>query len=99
MGINNSPPVQLSPDIDKAQTTAFINENFRKISDSFNPLQISDGTNNRITLGKYAASQYGFVGTDTDGTRRILIGQSPDDGRSGIWVSKAGVDVITELGG
>jgi hypothetical protein len=30
---------------------------------------------------------------------RILIGKAPDDGRIGIWISKTGVDVITELGG
>lgn len=30
---------------------------------------------------------------------RIVIGQSPDDGRIGIWVSKPGISVITELGG
>ena len=89
----------MHPDLDKNQTTAFINENFRKISDSFNPLNISDGTTNRITIGKYTTSQYGFLGIDSDGTRRILIGQAPDDGRSGIWVSKVGTDVITELGG
>ena len=99
MGINNNPPVQLHPDLDKQQSTAFINENFRKLSDGFNPLQISDGTNERVTIGKYATSQYGIVGTDIDGNRRILIGQAPDDGRSGIWVSKEGVDVVTELGG
>jgi hypothetical protein len=99
MGINNSPPIQLHPDLDKNQTTAFINENFRKLSDSFNPLQMSDGTYERVTIGKYGVSQYGIVGTDTDGNRRILIGQAPDDGRSGIWVSKEGVDVVTELGG
>lgn len=33
---------------------------------------------------------------DTDDAR-ILIGKAPDDGRIGIWVSKTGVDVITEL--
>lgn len=99
MGINNSPPIQLHPYLDKNQTTAFINENFRKLSDGFNPLQISDGTSNRVTIGKYGTSQYGFLGTDSDGVRRILIGQHPVTGVSGIWVSKSGVDVITELGG
>lgn len=36
---------------------------------------------------------------DTTNTPRILIGKSPDDGRTGIWVSKAGQNVWTLLGG
>lgn len=99
MGINNQPPVYIAPDLDKSDMSAILNQNFQALSDSFNPLQISDGNSTRITLGKYQASQYGLLGTDTDGVRRILIGQSPDDGRSGIWVSKEGEDVITLLGG
>lgn len=30
---------------------------------------------------------------------RILIGKAPNDGRIGMWVSKTGVNVVTELGG
>ncbi len=30
---------------------------------------------------------------------RIVIGKSPDDGRIGIWISKVGQNVITNLGG
>lgn len=36
---------------------------------------------------------------DKTGVARILIGQSPDDGRIGIWVSKPGLNVTTLLGG
>lgn len=52
-----------------------------------------------VLIGKYKTGKYGLVGSDTSGYRRILIGQAPDDGRPGIWVSKANIDVITELGG
>jgi hypothetical protein len=52
-----------------------------------------------LQIGKYDTGKYGLVGYDTSGYRRILIGQAPDDGRPGIWVSKSGIDVITELGG
>lgn len=60
-----------------------------------------NGTNGEpaVTIGKYETGKYGLVGSDTSGYRRILIGQAPDDGRPGIWVSRAGIDVITELGG
>lgn len=99
MAVNNDPPIQLHPSLPRDLMTSYINENFRKLSDGFNPLQISDGNTNRLIIGRYTQGQYGIVGLDEDGVRRILIGQAPDDGRTGIWVSKDGVDVITELGG
>jgi hypothetical protein len=99
MAINNDPFIQLQPTIPQANQLAYINDNFRKLSDGFNPLIFSDGTSNRVVIGKYQKGQYGIIGTDVDGDRRILIGSAPDDGRIGIWVSKSGVDVIDELGG
>lgn len=97
MAANNEIPVQLHPSLDESTRTAYINENFRKISDSFNPLRISDGTSDRIVIGRYEGSEYGIVGSDADGTRRCLIGVNPATGDFGIYVSIAGVDVITEL--
>ena len=52
-----------------------------------------------LVIGKYAEGRYGLVISDGTGTRRVLVGQAPDDGRPGSWVSIDGVDVITELGG
>ena len=133
MGVNNNAPINISPSLDKSQTAAYINENFRKISDAFNPLKISDGNFDRIIFGKYADGTYGIAYYDeygnlsstTDGRTitkydtsgnllsvddgnktvyydandaRILIGKAPD-GTMGIYVSKVGVDVVTELGG
>jgi hypothetical protein len=98
-GSNNLTPIQLQPNTNQSDTTAYLNENFRAISDALNPLRISDGSTNRILIGRYGQEQYGQVGYDSTGLRRILIGSAPDDGRIGIWVSKDGVDVITELGG
>ena len=51
-----------------------------------------------LVTGKYMNNRYGIVISDPDGVlRRILIGQHPTDGRPGVWISKDGVDVITEL--
>lgn len=97
MAANNEPPIQLHPGQDDSIRTAFINENFRKISDSFNPLRISDGTNDRIIIGRYDTEQYGQIGADADGTRRGLFGVNPATGEFGIYVSISGVDVIDEL--
>lgn len=64
-------------------------------------VKVFNGSNGdpALLIGKYETSKYGLVGWDLSGYRRILIGQAPDDGRPGIWVSKANIDVITELGG
>lgn len=54
---------------------------------------------NAIIQGRLPSGKYGQLYYDSTGTARILIGQHPVDGHMGIWVSKDGVDVITELGG
>lgn len=50
---------------------------------------------NAVTIGKVGENLYGLM--INDGTdNRILIGQSPD-GTYGLFVSKAGIDVLEEL--
>ena len=39
----------------------------------------------------------GFVYSNTDGTRQVLVGAHPIDGHVGEWITEQGVDVITEL--
>lgn len=99
MASNNNPPVQLHPDLDQSTMVSYINENFRKQADAFNPFRISEGSQDRIIIGRYEQSRYGLIGLDEDGTRRILLGSAPDDGRIGFWISKEGQDVIELLGG
>ena len=117
MGVNNLVPVKLQVGTSYNDNMAFINNNFQAMSDAFNPLIISDGSVNRIIIGRNAETdEYNISYYDTDGVlvckidgdktiyydssdARILIGKSPDDGRIGIWVSKTGNDVVTELGG
>lgn len=40
----------------------------------------------------------GFTYAEPSGTRRILIGSHPSDGHIGEWITKANIDVISELG-
>jgi len=54
---------------------------------------------NAVVIGKYSDSRYGLVISDDTGVPRVLIGQAPNDGRPGSWVSKDGQNVITLLGG
>lgn len=39
----------------------------------------------------------GFIYSNTDGTRQILVGAHPVDGHVGEWITDEGVDVMTEL--
>lgn len=53
-----------------------------------------------IHVGEYGASHRTcIIVYDSSSKARILIGQAPDDGRAGVWVSNDGVDVLKELGG
>ena len=58
MAANTDVPVQLQPNSNDSDKTALINENFRKLSDSLNPFQLSDGTTNRLLLGKDSDGDY-----------------------------------------
>ena len=51
--------------------------------------------------GKLASTTINGTTTqyDSNGIPRIIIGQAPNDGRVGIWVSKTGLSVYTLLGG
>ena len=52
-------------------------------------------SNNGVILTKI--NKDGFVYSEEDGTRRILIGKHPKTGNVIEAISKAGVDVINEL--
>lgn len=60
-------------------------------------IDISGG--GKIVMGAYKSNRFGLVFYDSTGMARILQGQAPDDGRMGLWISKAGQDVILLLGG
>ena len=93
-------PIQLIPGMDQGTQASAINNNFRQIeSENRSKTILNSNGVPQLTIGMYGDSNYGIVGYDLDGTRRILIGSSPSDGRIGIWVSKPGIDVIEALGG
>lgn len=68
---------------------------------NFNQTLIMPGDNGspQIIIGNLRNGRFGQLFHDSNGTPRILIGQAPDDGRMGIWVSKPGEDVLKLLGG
>ena len=73
------------------------NDMLRKLNKEQVVKTFKQSAGNAIVSGKYAEGKYGQVFYDTTGLARILIGQAPDDGRPGIWISADGIDVIDEL--
>lgn len=79
---------------------AVINNNFATLdAEAVTKVFKQTGNNNAIITGKYNDTRYGQVLYDVNGVPRILIGQAPDDGRPGIWISVEGQNVLTLLGG
>ena len=76
-----------------------INRNFQKLDIESVTKTFSGPSGNSIIQGRLPYGKYGQIYYDNDGVARILIGQAPDDGRMGIWISSEGEDVITLLGG
>ena len=76
-----------------------INRNFQKLDVESVTKTFSGPSGNSIIQGRLPSGKYGQIYYDNDGVARILIGQAPDDGRMGIWISKEGQDVLTLLGG
>lgn len=76
-----------------------INRNFQ-IMDGEGTTKKFNGPNGTASMvqGRYATDRYGIVFYES-GVARILIGQAPDDGRMGVWVSREDEDVIELLGG
>lgn len=84
----------------KTQNYGQINDMVRSLNKE-QQVKVFNGPNSTqaVVIGKYADGRYGLLISDSSGTRRVLIGQAPDDGRPGSWISKDGEDVITLLGG
>jgi len=76
-----------------------INQNFAQLDNESVVKIFKNGDDNAIIFGRYADGRYGLLISDDAGVPRILIGQAPDDGRPGSWISKEGENVLTLLGG
>lgn len=74
-----------------------INRNFQQLDVESVTKTFKGQVGNSIVQGRYADNRYGQVYYDDSGVARILIGQAPDDGRMGIWVSNEGEDVLELL--
>ena len=94
-------PNRFSPLSSKASfsgTIRQINDNFRQLDAETNSKTImAGGGKTAMVTGRLPNGKYGEVFYDSTGTPRILIGQAPGDGRPGIWITKAGYNVLDEV--
>lgn len=94
-------PYRFTPLSSKAKLPAIVqamNANFRQLdAEASTKTIMAGGGNAAMQSGRLSNGRYGEVFYDDTGTPRILIGQAPEDGRPGIWVTKAGYNVLDEV--
>lgn len=92
---NRLTPINSQQDIKKA--LQITNRNFRTIDAETFTKTISANGNNQMVSGKLQNGRFGEVFYDASGMPRILIGQAPNNGRPGIWITKEGYNVLNEV--
>lgn len=74
-----------------------INKNFMMLDAEAFTKTVQTGGNAQLTSGKLPNGRFGELFYDAGGMPRILIGQAPNDGRVGIWITKEGFNVLDEV--
>lgn len=92
---NRFTPINSKQSTEKA--LQLINQNFMMLDAETYSKTISGGGNPQMVSGKLSNGRYGEVFYDAGGMPRILIGQAPNDGRPGIWITKEGFNVLEEV--
>lgn len=88
MGSQIQPTVDVIGDMSQSELNT---QDIQNIMSKVNDMDKQNGVSRTVT---------GFDDYyDKAGQARIRIGQAPDDQRMGIWMTKPGQDVITNLGG
>lgn len=93
-------PNRFTPILSNQSTKAAlqaVNKNFMMLDAESYTKTIANGGNAQMTSGKLPNGRYGEVFYDAGGMPRIYIGQAPNDGRPGIWITKEGFNVIDEV--
>ena len=94
-------PNRFSPLSTKASLQSVIrqtNDNFRQLDAETNAKTIqAGGGKNAMQFGRLSNGKYGLLLYDESGTPRILVGQAPNGGRPGVWVTKPGFSVLVEV--
>lgn len=91
--------VPLPQDASPNELSKGINRAFERLDGETVTKTFRQAGGNAIVQGKLPYGKYGTLLYDTDGTPAGLFAQAPNDGRPGLWITKKGKNVITELGG
>lgn len=73
------------------------NKNFMALDAEAFTKTVQNNGKNQMESGLLSNGRYGEVFYDAGGMPRILIGQAPGNGRPGIWITKAGYNVLQEV--
>jgi len=92
---NRLKPINSLQDVKKA--LQITNANFRALDADTYTKTISANGNNQMMSGKLPNGRFGEVFYDAGGMPRIYIGQAPNNGRPGIWITKEGYNVFNEI--
>ena len=92
---NRFTPINSQQETQKALQT--INNNFMMLDAETYSKTISNGKSSQMVSGRLSNGRYGELFYDAGGMPRILIGQAPNDGRPGIWITKPGFNVLDEV--
>ena len=92
---NKFTPITSNQDTKAALQAA--NHNFMMLDAEAFTKDVSKGGNSMVKFGKLPSDKYGLLIYDEGGMPRIMVGQAPNDGRVGIWITKPGFDVLTEI--
>lgn len=94
-------PNRFSPLSSKGSLDSIVrqaNDNFRQLdAETYSKTIQGGGGKNAMQFGRLSNGKYGMVLYDESGLPRILIGQAPNGGRPGVWVTKPGFNVLTEV--
>lgn len=74
-----------------------INNNFMMLDAETYTKTFSGGGNTQAVNGKLPNGKFGNLIYDPGGMARGLFGQAPGNGRPGLWITKAGCDVLKEV--
>lgn len=74
-----------------------VNSNFMMLDAEAYTKTIQNNGNSQMISGRLPNGRYGEVFYDAGGMPRILIGQAPNNGRPGIWITKEGYNVLDEV--
>lgn len=74
-----------------------INNNFMMLDAEAYSKTIKSGSGTAMVSGKQSNGRFGELIYDNTNRSRAYFGQAPNNGRPGLWITKDGYDVLSEI--